>query len=76
MWDVFFLLRRLALNVLHRIENIRHAEAARRGGDELHQPEGTFGGDGMRIVVAFHLNDGMNQQRINAVRTGALIYQS
>src|SRR5215510_9320564 len=56
-----------ALDVLRGVERVADSEALSRAGDQLHQPHCARGRNGVRVVVAFHANHGIDQRRLHIV---------
>ena len=60
-------------DVLLGVESVLDAILAGGGGDELHEPFGAFGGDGVRVVVAFGTDDRVDEERVEPVELGFLL---
>ena len=60
-------------DVLLGVESVLDAILAGGGGDELHEPFGAFGGDGVRVVVAFGADDRVDEERVEPVEFGFLV---
>src|ERR1039457_2233479 len=65
---------RATLDVVGGIENVGYAESAGGGGNQLHQALRSLRGDRVGIVVAFHLNDGMDEARRKLVLLGDAVH--
>jgi len=61
-------------DILARIEAVVHAEHTGRRRSQLHQPFGTLGRNGIRIVIALHFDHGMDQKRVHVIGASRLIH--